>query len=74
MGRDMTKKRKEATAIAALHDDHFYSKASVAKTYSISVSTLERAVRDGEHPAPLQITKRRVAFRGRDVRAWQASR
>jgi len=41
---------------------------------NVSRSTAWRGIRDGEFPAPVRISRGRVAWRERDILAWQAAR
>jgi prophage regulatory protein len=44
--------------------------ASVAKVVSLSVSTIEKLVREGAFPAPRLLSGRRVAWLLSEVEAW----
>ncbi len=41
---------------------------------ALSVSTLQALVRDGQFPAPIQLSGRRVGWRVRDIEAWADGR
>ena len=50
------------------------SPKTVASIADVHVATVNRAVRAGELPKPMQISSRRVAHHMADVRAWFVSR
>lgn len=41
---------------------------------SLSEPTISRAIKRGEFPRPVKLTKNRIAWREPEVRAWLASR
>lgn len=48
------------------------SPKAVCEQTSLSRTTLDRMVTEGEFPSPIRITQRRLAFRKSDVTAWLA--
>lgn len=52
----------------------YLSTAQVLQNLGVSKQTLWRWVRVGKFPAPVKLSERRIAWRERDVRAWEASR
>jgi prophage regulatory protein len=50
------------------------AKPDVLRITTFSDTTLWRRVTDGTFPAPIRISKGRVAWRLMDIKAWQASR
>src|SRR5262245_41794128 len=54
--------------------ERLISMAAVSQLASVTRGTIYSWVTAGDFPAPLQIGKRRIAFREADVMAWLASR
>ena len=54
--------------------EQLLNKQEVCRRLSVSKSTLERLVRDGEMPKPLHVSLRRVAWPASTVDAFIASR
>jgi prophage regulatory protein len=55
-------------------DPLFYDKRSVAQVVALSVSTLERLVREGEFPRPRKVSGNRVAWLRREIVEWAEAR
>jgi prophage regulatory protein len=51
-------------------DRIFYDKAAAAEAVSLSVSTLEKLVRQGRFPPPRKVSDARVAWLRADLLAW----
>lgn len=56
------------------HVDRLMRLAEVLQILGLSPATIYRQVKDGSFPAPLKISKRRVAWRESDIRNHVASR
>jgi prophage regulatory protein len=52
----------------------FVDTESAADALSLSVSTLEKLVREGNFPRPRELSGRRVGFLVRELKAWAESR
>jgi prophage regulatory protein len=64
----------EVTASSSATAARLVSMAAVCALASVSKGTIYNWVTAGTFPAPLQIGKRRIAFREADVMDWLASR
>lgn len=51
-----------------------FDRAKVCEVTTLSRATIDRKCKAGEFPMPIQISKRRVAWRAEDVLGWVASR
>lgn len=52
----------------------FYDERSLCRLLTLSRSTVWAMVKDGEFPAPVRLSARRVAWRRADVDEWVSSR
>lgn len=52
----------------------FYDLATVAQVVSLSESTVQELVRQGQFPMPRQTSGRRVGWLAREVQEWAESR
>lgn len=52
----------------------FLTPKRVCEIVAFSRATLDRQVAAGEFPAPIRLTKRRIAFREAEVFAWMDER
>jgi prophage regulatory protein len=48
----------------------FYSKAQVSQKLGMAPSTIYRLVKDGDFPAPVSISKRRVGWVPAEIDEW----
>lgn len=55
-------------------DPLFYDKRAAAHAVALSVSTLERLIREGEFPRPRKVSGNRVAWLRREIVEWAESR
>jgi predicted DNA-binding transcriptional regulator AlpA len=53
--------------------DAFIRKRPLADQIGVSVSTLDRMVKDKRFPAPVSISLNRIGFRLSEVQDWQAN-
>lgn len=53
--------------------DRLLNKWAVEDRTSLDITTIYRRIKAGTFPPPVQVGRRRVAWRESDIAAWQAS-